>query len=121
MIAIAQRAELRVHMENELADIARQLETARQGTATVVLDQTSVGRLSRLDAMQQQAMSASVVQRLMLRQRRLQAALARVGSESYGLCCECGEEIAHDRLWVDPAGPFCPDCQSEIDARRKSA
>ncbi len=78
----------------------------------VALDQQSVGRLSRMDAMQQQAMSKATEA---TRQRdlvRIEAAERRIRDGDYGYCEECGEEIAPGRLKIDPMAERCVNCAS---------
>jgi DnaK suppressor protein len=78
----------------------------------VALDQQSVGRLSRMDAMQQQAMSQATE---LKRQRdlvRVEAAERRLRDDEYGYCEECGEEIPDGRLEIDPMAEFCVGCAS---------
>ncbi len=82
----------------------------RVAAAPVQLDQSSVGRLTRMDAMQQQAMAQSMLARTERRLRMLDAALARISAGAYGLCCECGNEIEPERLAADPAVVFCSEC-----------
>lgn len=62
--------------------------------ATVMLDQTSVGRLSRMDAMQAQAMAKAEEQRRQIALRKIQSALARLESDEFGECIACGEWIS---------------------------
>lgn len=90
------------------------------GTDVVELDQSSMGRVSRMDAMQQQAMAQATLQRLRTRQRKLEAALNRVAAGSYGLCCQCGETIEADRLQADAAAVFCPECAESAAEHGKS-
>lgn len=94
---------------------------ALQNARPVTLDQTSVGRLSRMDAMQQQAMAQASLQRLALQRRRVEAALDRVHHGTYGRCCDCDRDVGLQRLLSDPAAPFCMDCQEERDAQRDAA
>ncbi|MCW8906327.1 MAG: TraR/DksA family transcriptional regulator [Sedimenticola sp.] len=87
-------------------------EMAQQGTDTVTLDQTRVGRLSRMDALQQQAMSQENSRRRALELKRTGQALSRIKEGEYGYCVECGEAIAPNRLQIDPATPLCIECAS---------
>jgi DnaK suppressor protein len=81
-----------------------------EGRRTVELDQQSVGRLSRMDALQQQAMAnADHARRAGLR-LRVRAALDRMDEDEYGYCTECGEPIPPGRLEIDPAVPTCVSC-----------
>ncbi len=87
-------------------------ETGEGAAAVVELDQAAVGRLSRMDAMQAQAMSVETNRRREIELQRIGTALQRLQDESYGFCVSCEEEIARQRLDVDPAAPLCIDCAS---------
>jgi len=78
--------------------------------APVELDQSRVGRLSRMDALQQQAMSEETGRRRRAGLVRIAAALERIESGDYGWCTACGEAIPPGRLELDPATPVCIDC-----------
>lgn len=88
-------------------------DTRNASTATVVLDQTSVGRLSRMDALQQQAMAQSTRQRAERELQRIDAALRRCDDGSYGDCVRCGEPVDPRRLEHDPAAPLCIVCAEQ--------
>ncbi len=100
--------------QKELAGYSQSTEADR---APVELDQTRVGRLSRIDALQGQEMAKAQDARRGQELLRIAAALKRFGDESYGLCLRCGEEIAEGRLRADPATPLCFDCAGG-EARR---
>ncbi len=94
-------------LQDELTD---QQEVGKEAEATVELDQTSVGRLSRMDAMQGQAMSKESGRRRAASLLKIAAALKRMDSGEYGDCLVCEEEIAFQRLEFDPAATLCIDC-----------
>lgn len=77
---------------------------------TVELDQQSVGRLSRMDALQRQAMAEAAQRRRAARRQRIDAALARMDEDEFGYCQDCGERIAKARLDLDPTVPNCVSC-----------
>lgn len=83
---------------------------ARDDRAPVELDQQSVGRLSRQDSLQVQAMAKAAEARRAQEIRRIDAALRRVEEGEYGWCVECGEVIDARRLEIDPATPRCSAC-----------
>ena len=85
-------------------------EISKGARATVTLDQTSVGRVSRVDALQRQAMAQATEQSRAAELARIAAALARIDDGSYGYCITCGEDIAEKRLRFDPAVPTCVGC-----------
>ena len=91
----------------ELQEIAA---ASRESRRPVELDQSRVGRLSRMDALQDQAMALETERRREIELRRIDAALDRVKSGDYGYCLTCGEEIGAKRLELDPATPVCIDC-----------
>jgi len=76
----------------------------------VTLDQQSVGRLSRMDALQSQAMAQANERHRRAELSRIEAALRRIDEDEYGDCQKCGEEIAAKRLRADPAASFCVEC-----------
>ena len=87
------------------------LKTSGEDAARVVeLDQTSVGRLSRMDALQGQAMSQEQGRRRGLELQKIKAALRRIESGDYGYCLACDEPVAIKRLTLDPAATLCIDC-----------
>lgn len=91
-----------------------ELHTASGATAgdrrPVELDQQSVGRLSRMDAMQVQEMARAAERRRVDEARRIEAALRRMAEDEYGWCQACGDEIAPRRLEVDPTAARCIRC-----------
>ena len=85
-------------------------EGASDSTKPVQLDQASVGRLSRMDAMQAQEMAQDTARRREQQLQRIERALARIEEGDYGECYVCGEEIAPARLGIDPAATRCIRC-----------
>lgn len=100
----------RALLESRLASLREELARTTVAAAPVELDQAAQGRLSRMDALQQQAMAANLAERLRTEIRKTEAALDRVANGTYGECCRCGDEIAPVRLVADPATPFCASC-----------
>jgi len=103
-------SETHERLKKLLEDLATDDDLGAGDRATVTLDQQSVGRLSRMDAMQRQAMAAATRRRREAERRRINAALARLDEGEYGYCQECGEAIAPERLELDPAASFCISC-----------
>lgn len=97
-------------IEARLAEIAEDDALGEAGQATVELDQQSVGRLSRMDALQYQAMAKAQAGRRQIEKARLTAALARMNDDEYGYCEDCGDAIAKARLELDPAATKCIGC-----------
>jgi DnaK suppressor protein len=83
---------------------------AKSGTQPVELDQARVGRLSRVDALQAQAMSVASSHRRDIQLQRIESALSRIEKDEYGICTSCGEDIDLKRLQFDPTAFLCIDC-----------
>ena len=93
------------------------LKKAGKSGAPVELDQTRVGRLSRMDAMQQQAMAQAAARLNDLELQRIEAGLKRIDSGAYGHCVVCDEMIAEGRLCFDPSVLTCIACAREAEAK----
>lgn len=117
MLAQPDLHAIRESLKRTLEELRIAAVDAAKGAQTVQLDQAAVGRLSRMDAMQQQAMSAGNARRIETEIRRVDAALNRIAIGVYGACCKCSEAIPAQRLQSDPATPFCLDCLTEIQAQ----
>ena len=84
--------------------------------STVELDQTRLGRLSRMDALQAQQMAKASSRRRHMERGRIAAALKRMDDGEYGNCLSCGEPIPAPRLEIEPAATQCVACASSSEA-----
>lgn len=103
-------AEFEKRIRERLAELDSEDAAASGSRDRVMLDQQSVGRLSRMDALQQQAMAQATHQRRQQERTRLHAALSRIADGEYGECLDCGEDIEPARLRLNPALTLCRDC-----------
>ena len=97
-------------LESKREELLELSNISSEARNTVELDQQSVGRLSRMDAMQQQAMAEALER---TRQRdlvRIDQAQLRLTDGEYGYCVECGNEIPDGRLAIDPMAERCVNC-----------
>lgn len=93
-------------------ELRKLLEQSAEGACVVDLDQSCVGRLSRMDAMLAQAMSLETRRRAELDLRKILAAQKRLELGDYGECQQCGQQIIAGRLKIDPAAQYCLLCAS---------
>ena len=105
-----QLAELKAELERQLARLERSMKVTDEAIRPVELDQTAVGRLSRMDSLQNQAMTKNLRERETLKLVQLRGALARLENGDYGRCETCGSEIPIERLFVFPEAPVCGAC-----------
>lgn len=110
----AQIEELLVDLRDRQAAIAKSLGTATQDARPVDLD-LSIGRLTRVDAMQQQHMASARRRQLQTQLAQVRHAISKILNGGYGECARCGEPIAYGRLRARPEAPFCVQCQGGTD------
>ena len=99
------------------AELEQLLQLSKSGSKPVSLEEP-IGRLSRMDAMQQQELVKANRRQHEVRLQQVLAALRRIADETFGECRRCEEPIAPSRIEARPEAPFCLDCQEEIDAAR---
>lgn len=103
-------AGFRARLLAERRALADEDAASAEDRGAVELDQQSVGRLSRMDALQRQAMAQATQRRRAGREARIAAALKRIDVGEFGYCQECGEAIGRKRLEFDPALATCVSC-----------
>lgn len=102
--------ERRRSLEAELAALEAEEASTAADRRPVELDQQSVGRLSRMDALQVQAMASAQSRRRAQRRGQIRAALRLMDEGEYGWCQHCGEAIEARRLNFDAAAQLCIEC-----------
>jgi DnaK suppressor protein len=93
-----------------LEELNRQDILGAEAAAPVTLEQDSVGRLSRMDAIQLQAMALASQRRRDSEKNQIDAALRRIRDGEYGYCLTCGEDVGEARLRHNPAASQCVNC-----------
>lgn len=96
-----------ISRRQQIIDLSKEVNAGRK---PVELDQTRVGRLSRMDALQLEAMAEETVRRRNAEILQIDAALGRIENDEYGLCVKCGQEIGVKRLELQPMVAFCIEC-----------
>lgn len=108
--------ELRQLLEARRNELEMQLSAGDEAARPVTLDQQSVGRVSRIDAIQQQQMAMANQQQTARVLQCIELGLQRIERGKYGLCQQCAEPIAFARLKAQPFASLCLDCQSASEA-----
>ena len=112
-------AEARARLLKLREDIESLAATSDQSSEIVELDQARVGRLSRMDALQAQAMSKASSRRRAIMLRSIVAALERIESGEYGFCRSCDNPIHRKRLEFDPTARLCIQCAETAERDEK--
>ena len=110
MLNVAEIETFRARLREERNALEQEDVQGAEDRRTVQLDQQSFGRLSRMDALQRQAMAEATLRRRQNRRRRIDAALQRIEEGEFGFCQDCDEEIPPARLTLDPTIPVCVSC-----------
>ena len=113
-LTLEQERELKAALELLAQELEQSLSASGESAKTVDLDEP-IGRLSRMDAMQQQKMAMANRQNIQIRQHQVRAALVAIEDGEYGECRKCGDEIGYPRLSVRPEAPFCVTCQASVE------
>ena len=103
-------ARLKQKLLVKRSELQHQEKEYNEAGSTVELDQTRVGRVSRMDALQSQQMALESARRWQQQVQKIEGALQRIESDEYGYCFVCGEAIAMARLNTDPTSTRCVDC-----------
>jgi DnaK suppressor protein len=111
-LTTSQIDELRAELEGQLRKLERSMRVTDQALEPVKLDQSAVGRLSRVDSLQNQGLTRNLQEREQIKLAHVQEALRRLDDGSYGLCVSCGGTIRFQRLYVFPETPACAACGS---------
>ena len=111
-LTAAQRADIRARLDAVVADLEALVRDEDGLADTVVLDQSRMGRVSRVDALQHQQMAAAGRRRAEARLERVHAAIERFDDapDEYDWCPGCGEPIGYPRLKAVPESVFCVPC-----------
>jgi DnaK suppressor protein len=106
--------EVRAEIDRQLRKLEKSMAVTDEAMKPVTLDQSAVGRLSRIDALQNQGMTRNLQDRERAKLGQLLAALERMDAGTYGACESCGDFIAYDRLLVFPEAATCQGCAAAI-------
>lgn len=108
--------EVRTRLNKRRLELEAVSDSAAEAAATVTLDQSRVGRLSRMDALAQQAVAQATSARRRRELTDIKHALRRLDDGAYGLCSACDEPIAEARLQASPAVRLCLSCAERSES-----
>lgn len=105
----SQRAELKNIIIKTQNEIIQEIEKLEEKTAPIEPD-CSLGRLTRLEAMQEKSINESILAKARIRLKKIVFVLTKIDREDYGLCTICEEEIPYGRLCIMPESTICIEC-----------
>lgn len=101
---------LTLELDRSLRKLAQSMRTTEDMLRPVKLDQSAMGRLSRIDLLQSQGLTRNLQEREQAKLGQVTTAFQRIEDGSYGICTECGGEIRFERLQIFPETPTCSAC-----------
>lgn len=104
------RQEIMKQIQEQIVELRLEIKNMEERAETVNLDQSSIGRLSRMDSLTNQGIVLSSLNKAKVRLARLEMALKEVDDDEFGFCENCGEEIALKRLRAMPESKLCIHC-----------
>ena len=102
--------KIKQSIENEIKDLKILSKKSKVSRNPVELDQQSIGRLTRIDAIQQQQLQIASEKNRLNRINLLNATLKRIETGNFGHCIICEEDIPLKRLLIDPIVIKCTTC-----------
>ena len=105
-----QVGSLTAELDRVLRKLERSMRTTEEALQPVELDQTAVGRLSRIDSLQNQGLTRNLQEREQAKLGQILTAFERIEEGTYGVCVECEGAIPFERLQVFPETPTCTGC-----------
>ncbi len=102
--------QLTDELDAALSKLERSMRVTDDALRPVHLDQSAVGRLSRIDSLQNQGLTRNLRDREQAKLGQIVSALERMEKGRYGICIECGGDIPFERLLVFPETPSCAAC-----------
>ena len=109
-----QKAKLKKIVLETQIKIALEIVYLEEKTAPIAPD-CSLGRLTRLDAMQEKSVNEAILEKARIRLKKIQFVINKMDSQEYGLCSICDEEIPYGRLCAVPESTICVSCANAID------
>ena len=105
----SEKARFRDKLKTLLSEIEEYLEKSKDSAEAVSPDK-GLGRLSRMEAMQDQQMVLELRRRRKRRKLEVINALTRLENDKFGRCIFCGGEISQNRLDAFPEVQTCVSC-----------
>jgi DnaK suppressor protein len=103
------KATIKEKIESELIQLQAQIVKLVKLVKPIAPD-CSLGRLTRVEAMNEQVINLKILDEARLRETRLHNALRRVEHEMFGVCIECEESIGIGRMMIRPESIRCVGC-----------
>lgn len=103
------KTELELIIRAEIEKITHKLEDLKSFTEPVAPDD-AIGRISRMDAINNKTIFDASQRNLKTRMMQLEQSLKRINDDDYGICIQCHQSIAFERMKIRPEIRSCAEC-----------
>jgi DnaK suppressor protein len=104
-----ERQELKRKIEEEI-EAQKTLIASLSETSKPVAPDNAVGRLSRMEALSDRAVSEATLNAARSKLSRLETALGKIDQPDFGICVGCDNPIPSGRILLMPEATFCVPC-----------
>jgi DnaK suppressor protein len=104
-----QKKEIKSVILKELKKLKTDISNLQE-MSKPISPECALGDLARFELMNDQEVYKKSLKEALIRQNRLEYALRKIDTKEYGLCVECDEEIAYERLLLLPESALCTEC-----------
>lgn len=104
-----EKKELKSLIDSHIESIKEEITELKELTKPVSLD-ASIGRLSRMDAINNKAINEKALREKKSTLQKLERAQERYKVNKLGTCLKCGKEIPFGRLKIMPYTTRCVQC-----------
>jgi len=108
-----QKTTIKSKIKSELLFLDKEVAQLTAKTQPIAPD-CSLGRLTREEMMIEQQIYLHSLDEAQIRINKLKFALSKIDKVEYGICLECEENIAYERLLLLPESSHCVACKSEL-------
>ena len=109
MLKASDRSQIKSRIEDDIQEAKLLIAELEELTQPIAPDD-AIGRLSRMEAINNKSVNEHLLAKTRAKLQKLEASLARVDQEAYGLCSNCREAIPLGRLMMLPEAEKCVDC-----------
>jgi len=104
-----EKQQLRERIQEEIQSAREQVMELKEMTQPIAPD-AAIGRLSRMEAINNKSVNELLLSKTEAKLQRLEASLASIDSDGYGLCRSCKQPIPLGRLMMVPESTQCVEC-----------
>ncbi|MFC0263730.1 TraR/DksA family transcriptional regulator [Fontibacter flavus] len=101
--------EIKQRFIDEISKTEKLIIEYQEMTKPVVPD-VAIGRISRMDALNNKAVIESALRQAQEKLNKLKYVLSKIGSEDFGICMKCRTQIPVGRILIRPESMYCVNC-----------